>query len=71
MSVTQTVEIPANRRLVIDVPREIPSGQVILTFTPIAETGAIEFSNASYEDVMAAGDEIIDKHIGAFKALAQ
>ena len=38
MSVTQTVEIPANRRLIIDVPREIPSGQVILTFTP-ANTG--------------------------------
>ena len=34
MSVTQTVEIPANRRLVIDVPPEIPSGQVILTFIP-------------------------------------
>jgi len=34
MSVTQTVEIPANRRLVIDVPREVPTGPVILTFTP-------------------------------------
>jgi hypothetical protein len=34
MSVTQTVEIPANRRLIIDVPREVPVGQTILTFTP-------------------------------------
>jgi len=34
MSVTQTVEIPANRRLTIDVPREVPTGPVILTFTP-------------------------------------
>jgi hypothetical protein len=34
MSVTQTVEIPASRRLTIDVPCEIPTGQVILTFTP-------------------------------------
>ena len=34
MSVTQTVEIPANRRLTIDVPREVPTGSVILTFTP-------------------------------------
>jgi len=34
MSVTQTVEIPANRRLIIDVPREVPTGPVILTFTP-------------------------------------
>ena len=34
MSVTQTVEIPASHRLTIDVPREVPAGQVILTFTP-------------------------------------
>jgi len=34
MSITQTVEIPASRRLTIDVPREVPVGQVILTFTP-------------------------------------
>ena len=41
MSITQTVEIPANRRLVIDVPREVPTGSVILTFTP-RETPAKE-----------------------------
>jgi hypothetical protein len=34
MSVTQTVDIPANHRLTIDVPREIPMGRAILTFTP-------------------------------------
>jgi hypothetical protein len=36
MSVTQTVEIPASRRLTIEVPPEIPVGPVILTFTPKA-----------------------------------
>jgi len=36
MSITQTVSIPANHRLTIDVPREIPEGPVILTFTPKA-----------------------------------
>jgi hypothetical protein len=34
MSVTQTVEIPASHRLTIDVPREVPAGSVVLTFTP-------------------------------------
>jgi hypothetical protein len=34
MSVTQTIEIPANRRVTLEIPREIPMGQVILTFTP-------------------------------------
>jgi hypothetical protein len=34
MSVTQTVEIPANRRITLEVPPEVPVGRVILTFTP-------------------------------------
>jgi hypothetical protein len=34
MSITQTVEVPASHRLTIDVPREIPAGKTILTFTP-------------------------------------
>jgi len=34
MSITQTVEVPADRRLTIDVPDEVPTGPVILTFTP-------------------------------------
>ena len=34
MSITQTVEIPDNHKLTIDVPREVPAGSVILTFTP-------------------------------------
>jgi hypothetical protein len=33
MSITQTVEIPADHRLTIEVPREIPAGRAILTFT--------------------------------------
>jgi len=36
MSVTQTVEVPDSHRLTIDVPREIPAGPVVLTFTPKA-----------------------------------
>jgi len=34
MTISQTVEIPDNHRLTIDVPRDVPSGPVILTFTP-------------------------------------
>ena len=34
MIITQTVEIPPNRRLNIEVHNEVPTGQVILTFTP-------------------------------------
>ena len=34
MSYTQTIEVPANRRITLDVPPQIPVGQVILTLTP-------------------------------------
>jgi len=37
MNVTQTVEIPVSRRLTIDVPREIPVGQAVLTLTSISK----------------------------------
>jgi len=34
MIITQTVDIPESHQLTIDVPREVPTGPVILTFTP-------------------------------------
>ena len=34
MSITQTVDVPADHRLIIDVPREVPTGRTVLTFTP-------------------------------------
>ncbi|GHV79288.1 hypothetical protein AGMMS49944_10790 [Spirochaetia bacterium] len=34
MTIQQTVDIPASRRLTIEVPREVPLGKAILTFTP-------------------------------------
>jgi len=32
MTITQTIEIPADRR--ITVPREVPTGRTIIAFTP-------------------------------------
>jgi hypothetical protein len=37
MTIEQTVEIPANHRLVIDVPAEVPVGRAVITFTPAAD----------------------------------
>ena len=41
MTMTQTVEITADRRT-IEVPREIPSGATIITFTPAPKVAAVE-----------------------------
>jgi hypothetical protein len=37
MTIQQTVDVPASRRLTIDVPREVPAGPTILTFVPKPE----------------------------------
>jgi len=34
MTIEQTIEVPASRRLTIDVPREVPVGRTIIAFTP-------------------------------------
>ena len=34
MNITQTVEVPPDRWLNIQVPREVPTGPVILTYSP-------------------------------------
>jgi hypothetical protein len=37
MTIEQTVEIPADHRLVIEVPPEIPAGRAVLAFTTAGE----------------------------------
>ena len=73
MTITQTVEIPANRRLVINVPREVPTGRVILTFTPEAdecplcakhrdpETGELRFNDETIACMQEVDDMLAGK----------
>jgi hypothetical protein len=60
MTVTQTVEVPASHRLTIDVPREVPAGAVILTFTPKASATEAEWlakTDAECDEWFARGGE--------------
>ena len=36
MAITQTVTIPANHRLTIDVPHEVPAGPAEIRFFPVS-----------------------------------
>jgi hypothetical protein len=36
MTVEQIVDIPASRRIALEVPRTVPVGKTILSFTPIS-----------------------------------
>ena len=35
MTITQTIDIPADRRITLEVPREVPTGRTIINFTPV------------------------------------
>jgi len=51
MTITQTVEIPSDRRITLEVPNEIPTGAVILSFTPAKTTEpTTEKLNRYYEN---------------------
>ena len=71
MTITQTIDIPADRR--ITVPREVPEGRAIIAFTPVSEdshpcpicakfrdpvTGEEQF-NAETRAAIAEGDAIL------------
>jgi hypothetical protein len=42
MTIEQTVDVPASRRLTLDLPPEIPVGKVILTITPAQKASSDE-----------------------------
>ena len=67
MTIEQTVFIPENRRLFIEVPREVPSGQVLLTFTPKAteQEPATERVVASVASEMR-GSPLVQKKVPVF-----
>jgi len=66
MSITQTVEIPANHRLIIDVPPEVPAGQAkIIYFTvpavkaKMTEEQEMEFINRNAERLNAEAMDVL------------
>jgi len=68
MTITQTVEIPADRR--ITVPREVPTGKTVIAFTPMAETESItEKLNNYYKNHNSRLDD--DLKSASYRLLAE
>jgi len=40
MVIEQTIDIPPNHRLFLDVPPEVPAGKTIITFTTVSAVSA-------------------------------
>jgi hypothetical protein len=57
MTIEQTVELPASHRLVLEVPRVIPSGRVRVTFTAEPDT--------------TTGDNSLDRVTGELRELCK
>jgi len=58
MGIEQTVEIPSNRRLFIDVPPEVPLGKTVLTFTPASVYKDLESAEAIWAANRANPEEL-------------
>jgi hypothetical protein len=79
MSITQTVEIPANHRLTIEVPREVPAGRAVLAFFPaVTDTVRLPGGNARTveEALQMAAEKLADpnrkslsRHFGKHKGI--
>jgi hypothetical protein len=73
MAIEQIVDVPASHRLTIDVPREVPAGRVVLTFTPVdsgeAEARAKTADALEKAAAMMAVEYAADPELTAFCAL--
>jgi hypothetical protein len=67
MTYAQTVEIPADRRIVIEVPEEIPAGSQARVSFVIEDAGAQEKLRQTVD--MMAAEYATDSELTAFCAL--
>ena len=77
MNVMQTVEVPENHRLTIEVPHEVPTGKTILIFTPASNVKlsgnnprtAMEALRMAVERADAPNRKPISRHFGTRKGI--
>jgi hypothetical protein len=65
MSITQTMEIPADRRITLEVPIQIPTRTVTITFTP-AGSSAQTLEKSDKRDI-----ELFEKYADELNAEAE
>ena len=77
MTVRQTVEVTANRRITLDIPRAIPEGKTILTFTPASASKVADNSPRTTAEALQMAElkaadpnrKPISRHFGVLKGI--
>jgi hypothetical protein len=64
MSIIKTVEVPDSHRLTIVVPREVPAGPTVLTFTPasirkMTESEELKYINRNAEWLNREAEDVL------------
>ncbi|MCL2212152.1 MAG: hypothetical protein FWB95_09550 [Treponema sp.] len=70
MTITQTIDIPADRR--ITVPREVPTGRTIINFTPasaVKHGSAVAISSEKQGEAAVRNTPRADRLLGAATGL--
>jgi hypothetical protein len=71
MTMRQTIDIPASHRITVDVPKEIPVGPVILTFTPAPAKAFKENGSGEPKPDTAARHEEFARNLAEIRALCK
>ncbi|MCL2231554.1 MAG: hypothetical protein FWB99_00580 [Treponema sp.] len=71
MTITQTVEIPADRRLIIEVPSEVPAGRAQVELKVIPFPRKMENPQAPLKILDGASTPIADSLLGAASNLGE
>ena len=73
MTVTQSIDIPANRRITLEVPPQVPTGRTIIAFTPaspvkrkMTEAEEIEYINQNAESLNKEAMDVLSYQVGIF-----
>ena len=61
MTIEQTVEIPPSHRLFVEVPREVPAGKAVLTYTSVLASEDVENARRIWANNRARSDDLREK----------
>jgi len=77
MTIEQIIDIPASRKISLEVPKAVPQGKTILSFTPVTASSSAKFSPRTTEEAVQMAEakaadpnrKPISRHFGKHKGI--